>query len=143
MLFPSSARRGTKPCACPECSNIATGGHIYDHVRMFSFSSDTSSRATSHATSFRTERPKPDKTCPAAEVITKVLLKKIVFKLIKGSHRVRHVPGYLFPVGDCFLYLCATKNCTATALIHSFIYCLRNQVISYNALNFVIPRDSI
>ena len=28
-------------------------------------------------------------------------------------------------------------------VIHSFIYCLRNQVISYNALNFVIPQDSI
>ena len=29
------------------------------------------------------------------------------------------------------------------SFIHLFIYCLRNQVISYNALHFVIPRDSI
>ena len=57
-----------RPQYCLECSNIPTRDHIYDHVRMFSYSSDTSSRETSRATSFRTERPKPEKTCPSAEV---------------------------------------------------------------------------
>ena len=61
-----------RPQYCLECSNNPTRGHIYDHVRMFSYSSDTrsdtSSRATSRATSFRTERSKQEKTCPAAEV---------------------------------------------------------------------------
>ena len=35
---------------------------------------------------------------------------------ISSIYRVRHLPGYLFLMGDCFRNLCATKNCTATAL---------------------------
>ena len=35
---------------------------------------------------------------------------------ISSIYRVRHLPGYLFLMGDCFRNLCATVNCTATAL---------------------------
>ena len=39
-----------------------------------------------------------------------------VCKVSQQVYRVRHLPGYLFSVGDCFRHLLATENCTGTAL---------------------------